>query len=235
MICVPRFYEHMEVCAVWGKRVWYKQLSERLEKMLKALVKMADLAKHVRYVLKLSSKVGADHHPAVSRVLAVTLTRCSTTTVLPIFVACLKVLSNLHTLQILHAHSQMMTPLKNAFEKVSLPQIKTIILPTCAHNVLRSCPNVAELTCNEHDGGKLVNALIKASIHGVEVIRGTSAGRYSTCVDVSSPASSPLMPIVELAQPAAKPTIRRGMTSNTTYDSIIDCVTGDAAIPTKAV
>lgn len=98
--------------------------------------------------------------------------------VLPAFATCLKALPNLHTLQVIHAHSQMTTPLKKAFEKVSLPQIKTLILPSCAHNILRSCPNVTDLTCNAEDGKKLVTALTQASIRNVEVIQGIFTGGY---------------------------------------------------------
>lgn len=72
----------------------------------------------------------------------------------------------------------MTTPLKKAFEKVSLSQIKTLILPSCAHNILRSCPNVTDLTCNAEDGKKLVTALTQASIRNVEVIQGIFTGGY---------------------------------------------------------
>lgn len=50
-LCLPRFYEHTEMAVVWGKKVWYKQLSERMEKMSKTLVKMAGPASHIRCVV----------------------------------------------------------------------------------------------------------------------------------------------------------------------------------------
>ena len=65
----------------------------------------------------------------------------------------------------------MATLLRDAFENVTLPQIRTIILPACAHNVLRSCPNIQDLTCNEEDGSKLVSAMAKSS-RNVEVVEG---------------------------------------------------------------
>jgi len=71
----------------------------------------------------------------------------------------------------MHAHSQMTTPLKAAFEKRSFPQIRTIVLPSCAHNVLRVCPNVTRVTCNEDDGGKLLTA-IQAGCKKVEALIG---------------------------------------------------------------
>ncbi|EKM50287.1 uncharacterized protein PHACADRAFT_178866 [Phanerochaete carnosa HHB-10118-sp] len=149
--CLPRYYEHVEACVVRGPRVWYKQLAERLERTSWLLVECPHLARHVQTV-------------------TVSLTRCSTGTVLPAFAACLKALPNLHTLQIMHAHSQMTTALKDAFEYVSLPQIRTLILPTCAHNILRACPNIVDLTCNEGDGSQLISAMAKASPN-VEVVR----------------------------------------------------------------
>lgn len=106
---------------------------------------------------------------ALSRTVTVSLTRCSTLTVLPAFAACLRALPNLHTLRIMHAHSQMTSALKSAFESVELPQIRTIILPTCAHNILRSCPNIVDLTCNEDDGSQLISAMAKSS-QNVEIV-----------------------------------------------------------------
>lgn len=148
--CLPSYYEHVEACVVRGPGAWYKQLSERLERTSLMFVEHPQLAMHVQTV-------------------TVSLTRCSTNTVLPAFATCLKALPNLHTLRIMHAHSQMTTALKNAFENVSLPQIRTIILPTCAHNVLRACPNIVELICNEGDGSQLISAMAKASPN-VEVV-----------------------------------------------------------------
>ena len=50
MSCLPRYYEHVEACVCRGARVWYKQLSERLEKTSKMLVRLPNLAVHVQYV-----------------------------------------------------------------------------------------------------------------------------------------------------------------------------------------
>ena len=73
----------------------------------------------------------------------------------------------------MHAHSQMTTALKNAFEGKHYPQIRTIILPSCAHNVLRACPGVVEVICSDHDGSKLLTAIAK-ECRNVEVLEGFS-------------------------------------------------------------
>ena len=111
---------------------------------------------------------------APPRIATVTLTRCSTSTVLNAFTKCLALLPNLRTLQIVHTHSQMTTTLKNHFEGKSFPQIRNIILPSCAHNILRACPGVTSVTCNEDDGSKLVSA-IRASCKGVVHVSGIRA------------------------------------------------------------
>lgn len=168
--CLPKYYEHVEVCIVRGPRMWYKQLSERLEKMSLMLSECPHLAVHVRYVLEHMSPMSSLTQPA--RTFTVSLTRCSTGTVLPAFAACLKALPNLHTLRVMHAHSQMTTALKNAFGGTTIPQLRTLILPSCAHNILRSCPNATDVTVNEDpDGSKLISAMAK-SARNVEVIDG---------------------------------------------------------------
>lgn len=168
--CLPRYYEQVEACVCRGVRVWYKQLAERLEKTSWMLIENPHLAIHVQYVYcRVHDRDKRLMHRF--RTVTVSLTRCSTATVLPAFAACLTALPNLHTLRIMHAHSQMTTALKNAFENITLPQIRTIILPSCAHNILRSCPNIQDLTCNEEDGSKLISAMAKSS-RNVEVIDG---------------------------------------------------------------
>ena len=48
--CLPRYYEHVEACICHTSRVWYKQLSERLEKTSLMLSESPSLAVHVQYV-----------------------------------------------------------------------------------------------------------------------------------------------------------------------------------------
>ena len=60
------------------------------------------------------------------------------------FVQCLKFLPNLHTLEICGGNV-LGTSLKEALERVKLPQIKTLILPPNAHPILRHCRNVEDV------------------------------------------------------------------------------------------
>ena len=78
-------------------------------------------------------------------------------TILPLFAKCLAALPNLHTIQICHVHSQLTTPLKNAFAGKTFPSVRTIILPPAAHEILRRCPGLEHITSNEHEGGRLVD------------------------------------------------------------------------------
>jgi len=94
--------------------------------------------------------------------MTVSLSRYQFTKILPAFVNALDMLPNLHTLRICHTHSEMSTILKSNFEDHVFPQIKTIVLPSCAHNILRSCPNVKDVTNIEGDGTGLAGAICKA-------------------------------------------------------------------------
>lgn len=107
----------------------------------------------------------------VCRVVNVVLTRCSTDTVLPEFAQCLSQLPNLHTLQVVHAHSQMTTVLGKYFKDIKLPSVRLAILPAHAHNILRCCTEVRTVVCTEGESSKLVSA-IRSSCPNVEVVRG---------------------------------------------------------------
>ena len=92
-------------------------------------------------------------------------------TVLPAFAEGLSYMPNSHTLRICHGRRQLTTVLKNEFEGMHYPQIRTIALPTCAHHILRACPNVVDVTCNEDDGSQLLSAMHKVC-KDVEVLEG---------------------------------------------------------------
>lgn len=68
-------------------------------------------------------------------------------TILETFVRCLAVLPNLHTLEVISMGTHYSKHLRNALSGVELPQIRTLILPSMAHSLLRHCPNVDDLTC----------------------------------------------------------------------------------------
>ena len=90
-------------------------------------------------------------------IVTVSLTRYQMDTTLALFANCLAALPNLHTIQISHVHSQLTTPLKNAFAGKTFPSVRTIILPPAAHEILRRCPDLEHITANEHEGGRFVD------------------------------------------------------------------------------
>ena len=84
---------------------------------------------------------------------------------------CLPLLTNLHTLEILHAHAQITTTLKTAFAGHTFPAIRTVILPSCAHHILPSCPEVRTVICTEDDGSAIIGAIAQGCSK-VEVLEG---------------------------------------------------------------
>ncbi|KAL0948071.1 hypothetical protein HGRIS_010695 [Hohenbuehelia grisea] len=95
------------------------------------------------------------------RVVNVTLTRYKPKEILNPFAQCLATLPNLQTINVVHAHTQITTFLKNAFQGVDLPSVRRILLPTQAHEILRCCPNVRRVMCTEGDGSQLLSAIAK--------------------------------------------------------------------------
>jgi len=70
------------------------------------------------------------------------------------FARCLLALPNLHTLEITSiegAHSRL---LRAGLRSTSLPQIRTVVLPSAGHRILRHCPNIEDLTCSPDGPGK---------------------------------------------------------------------------------
>jgi len=65
----------------------------------------------------------------------------------------------------------MTSHLKEHFEGHRFPAVRKIILPSCAHNILRCCPEVRVVICNKYDGGKLITAISK-ECKKVEVLEG---------------------------------------------------------------
>ena len=103
--------------------------------------------------------------------MTVGLTRHSPETIFPAFAEGLSHLPNLHTLYICHASRNSTALLRNVVKGKSYPQIRTIVLPTSVHPVLRACPNIVDVGCNQGEGKKLFNAMTKQCKH-VEVIEG---------------------------------------------------------------
>ncbi|KAJ1311876.1 hypothetical protein OPQ81_010335 [Rhizoctonia solani] len=157
-IYLPLLWERFQVCLITNtKGQWFRSIGQAMERKSKGLLKSKHLWPYVK-------------------VVTVTLTRFQTSSVLPPFVKLLGALPNVHTLEIPHAHSEMTAALKEAFEGNIFPSIERVILPTCAHEILRCCPEVREVTCNEDDGGRLVSALVYNGCKKLEVLRGISAG-----------------------------------------------------------
>src|SRR5579872_348539 len=81
--------------------------------------------------------------------------------ILETFVKCLAALPHLHTLEVISMGIHYSDPLRDALKGIKLPQIRTLILPSMAHSLLRHCPNVDDLTCtpfrpNEEFVGSLI-------------------------------------------------------------------------------
>lgn len=108
----------------------------------------------------------------VRSVMSVTVTRYRMDIILPAFAECLDSLPNLHTLELCHVHQTMTTKIKNAFEEVIMPSVRTVVLPTAAHHLLRSCPNVEDVTCTLGDGSQILGT-IASKCPRVERISGT--------------------------------------------------------------
>ena len=68
---------------------------------------------------------------------------------------------------------KMTTALKNGFERVTLSNIKTLVIPGYCHEILKRCPRVTTVWCTRDDGSKLIS-VIEKHCKEVEDMRGFS-------------------------------------------------------------
>ncbi|KAJ6480252.1 hypothetical protein C8R45DRAFT_350224 [Mycena sanguinolenta] len=94
-------------------------------------------------------------------VFSVSLSSDRIGTVVPLFARCLASLPNLNTLNIMYLQSKWERNVTAEFRNIQLPTVQTIILPSHAHGILRACPNVRDVSCNEEAGEKLLDTLIQ--------------------------------------------------------------------------
>ena len=66
---------------------------------------------------------------------------------IPLFVKCLESLQNLHTLEIGRTTDFSPTLLEDALTGVTLPQIKTLVMPPIVHPLLQHCHDVEDVVC----------------------------------------------------------------------------------------
>ena len=83
-----------------------------------------------------------------------------TEAILKIFIGCLVTLPNLHTLEII-SMGYYPESLRRALNGAQLPQVRTLVLPYVAHDLLRHCPNVDDLTYTPcHHDREFIESLV---------------------------------------------------------------------------
>ena len=91
-----------------------------------------------------------------------------TSRVMKMFVKCLTALPNLHTLEIVSVWDYklvkvLVIAMRN--EKPQLQRIRTLVLPPEAHELLRYCPNVVDLTCRNAPNEPFVDSLMASGLN----------------------------------------------------------------------
>ncbi|KIK91670.1 hypothetical protein PAXRUDRAFT_830638 [Paxillus rubicundulus Ve08.2h10] len=127
--------------------------------------------------MKANMKVLKDcpHLRPLIQTATVALTRYKAATIVSALAEGLASLPNVTVIEVVHAHSHMTTAIKDGFEGKRFPSVRKLILPSHAHEILRCCPNVEEVICNEYDGSTLVGAIVKGNCKQVRVLKGVSA------------------------------------------------------------
>ncbi|KAF8129187.1 hypothetical protein EV363DRAFT_1134803, partial [Boletus edulis] len=95
--------------------------------------------------------------------------------IIPEFAACLATSPNLDTIEVIYAEWEMQTDVKNAFRCKRFPSVQRISLPSFAHEIIRGCRNLEEVTCVDGGGSKIVQTLVEGKCHQVRILKGISA------------------------------------------------------------
>ncbi|KAF8437494.1 hypothetical protein L210DRAFT_2329720 [Boletus edulis BED1] len=154
--CLAMAWQRIELCAAKQNVSFYRAIGEATRTGTRVL-------KACPHLLPLIQTV------------SVVLTRYQSAEIIPAFAACLATLPNLTTIQVIHAHSQMTTVIKNGFEGKQFPSVRRISLPPSAHEIIKSCPHLEEVTCTEGDGSTIIGSLIKGKCQELRVIKGVDA------------------------------------------------------------
>ncbi|KAF8437489.1 hypothetical protein L210DRAFT_3545798 [Boletus edulis BED1] len=110
--------------------------------------------------------------------VSVMLTSYRYTEIIPEFAACLATLPNLSAIHVVHTEYKLMTAIRNAFRGIRLPSVRRISLPSLAHEIIRSCPNVEEVVCladNYEGGGRIIQSLAECKCYHVRMVKGICA------------------------------------------------------------
>lgn len=172
-IFLPLLWESFDVCCQsrsMDRPAFYRHAGETLQRKSEGLLNNPHLASYIRSAPSRQRRLIIDTNGNF-RIVNVIFTRFKTERVLPPFVECVKIMPNLHTFHILHAHTKMTTALKVAFNDVTLSSILYVNLPGYAHEFLKCCANVKDVECVRDDGSKLVTMIAK-NCHSVEKIAG---------------------------------------------------------------
>ena len=67
--------------------------------------------------------------------------------------------------------NQAATTIRKAFQSKQFPSVRRVSLPSCAHDILHSCPNIEEVTCTE-GSEMIVRSLVKGNFPRLGILRG---------------------------------------------------------------
>lgn len=152
----PILWENVELGAArgTGSGPWYKRVSKVLIDKCEGLANTPLVAAQVRGI-------------------RISLSKPNIKDDLESLIKGLRACPNLKVLNFHFVQNTSITPLKNAFKGNSFPSIERVILPSSAHNALRSCPNVKAVICSGGKGGGMqILSSIQAACKKVEVLGG---------------------------------------------------------------
>ncbi|KAF8159182.1 hypothetical protein B0H34DRAFT_747703 [Crassisporium funariophilum] len=161
IIFLPLLWERLEACATHSLTTkMFPIFGTPLVRKSMFISTRPELAAHIR-----SMSVILSWHTAAE--------------VLPAFINAIKAAPNLHTLHVVRLidmpyllRGRLVDMIKAAFQNHVFPQIRTVVLPSDAGDILRCCPEVETVICTSFDDGIPLVEAIAESCKKVEVLEG---------------------------------------------------------------
>ncbi|TFK35829.1 hypothetical protein BDQ12DRAFT_725618 [Crucibulum laeve] len=161
-LLLPKLWDRLEACAVDNRDIesWYEVIPNVLKRKCVNLAEDESLVKHVRTVNVIFTAFDFDN-------------------VIKAFIKCVQRLPNLRTIQILFSDTWS-EKFSKVLNSVSLPSVKTVMLPLAGHEMLWACPEATRVVCRGLPQDILVKSLrerarkvevLEIALTGIDVMK----------------------------------------------------------------
>ena len=161
LVALPRLWSRIDACYVpeRSRGTWYKYVMEQLKRKATGVENMdegiRDYVRRAVFLISVFKPPLTIRHTL--RTLAFMVTKADIKSTVAYLPRLLVSLRSLHTIHILSL--RVTRDFKAAVSNLTLPSVRTLVIPTDANQLVKACPNVTHVRCSCGDGSALIAAL----------------------------------------------------------------------------